>query len=81
MMFHTSDEAFIKSLEDRHNDVSIERKLMPHIADEDGDIWTEDVILDDGREVIAINIEYPKLDEWFRTMTDRVVIYVETVED
>lgn len=56
-------------------------KQIPYIADEDADLWTEDVILSDGTEVIAINIEYAKLDEWWRTMTDRVVIYVETHED
>lgn len=56
-------------------------KKIPYIADEDGDLWTEDVVMPDGTPAIAINIEYPKLDEWFRTMTERVVIYVETPED
>lgn len=49
-------------------------------VDQDGDIWTEDVIID-GKQVLAINIEYPKLDEWFRTGTDRVVIYIEDIDD
>lgn len=47
------------------------------LDDERGDIWTEDVTLEDGTEVLAINIEYPKLDEWWRTGTDRVTIYIE----
>lgn len=56
-------------------------KLIPYIADENADLWTEDVTLEDGTDAIAINIEYPMLDEWWRTGTDRVVIYIETPDD